>query len=117
MLFFMFSLAGLPPFMGFYAKLSVLQAVLGAGHIWLAVAAVMFSLIGAFYYLRVVKLMYFDTPSDSAPIVANNDMRVALSLNGVAILALGILPGALMNVCEGAINQSLQVFFKALTAG
>ncbi|MGZ3159142.1 MAG: NADH-quinone oxidoreductase subunit NuoN [Burkholderiaceae bacterium] len=116
MLFFMFSLAGLPPLMGFYAKLSVLQAVLGTGQIWLAVIAVLFSLIGSFYYLRVVKLMYFDAPTDTAPIVVSNDMRVALSINGVAALVLGIMPGALMTACETAIGQSLRVFVKALSS-
>ena len=107
MLILMFSLAGVPPMVGFYAKLSILQAVLAGGQIWLAIVAVMFSLIGAFYYLRVVKLMYFDAPTDSAPIVATSDMRVTLSLNGIAIVALGILPGGLMAACESAIGQSI----------
>ncbi|QAU34695.1 NADH-quinone oxidoreductase subunit NuoN [Janthinobacterium sp. 17J80-10] len=107
MLMLMFSLAGVPPMVGFYAKLSILQAVLASGQIWLAIFAVMASLIGAFYYLRVVKLMYFDAPVDTAPIVATNDMRFTLSLNGAAMLVLGILPGGLMAICESAIGQSI----------
>ncbi len=107
MLLLMFSMAGIPPTVGFYAKLSVLQAVVEAGLIWLAVVAVLFSLIGAYYYLRIVKLMYFDEPVQSAPIEASSDMRMALSVNGLAILILGILPGPLMNVCAIAIQASL----------
>jgi len=107
MLLLMFSLAGIPPMMGFYAKLSVLQAVLGSGQVWLAVFAVMLSLIGAFYYLRVVKLMYFDEPVDFAPIVVNRDMRVALSINGAAVLLLGLVPGPLMDACASAIVKTL----------
>ena len=107
MLLIMFSLAGVPPTVGFYAKLSVLQAVVDAGEVWLAVVAVMFALIGAFYYLRVVKLMYFDEPKDLSPIVPNLDMSVVLSVNGLAVLALGILPGPLMSVCKIAMVKSL----------
>jgi len=107
MLLLMFSMAGIPPTVGFYAKLSVLQAVVEADLIWLAVVAVLFSLIGAFYYLRIVKLMYFDEPVQSAPIEASSYMRMALSVNGLAILVLGILPGPLMNVCAIAIQASL----------
>jgi NADH-quinone oxidoreductase subunit N len=104
MLLLMFSLAGVPPTVGFYAKLSVLQAVLGAGHVWLAVVAVMFALVGAFYYLRVVKLMYFDEPHETDAIEARLDMRVLLSANGIAVLALGILPQPLMQLCFYAIK-------------
>ncbi len=107
MLLLMFSMAGIPPTVGFYAKLSVLQAVVEAGQVWLAVVAVLFSLIGAFYYLRVVKLMYFDEPLQTAPIEAPGDMRLALSLNGLGILVLGILPGPLMSVCMIAVQSSL----------
>ena len=107
MLLLMFSLAGVPPTVGFYAKLAVLQSVLAINGVWLAVVAVMFSLIGAFYYLRVVKLMYFDAPTDMTPIVAKGDMRLALSLNGVAVVALGILPGALLDACKSAVGQSI----------
>jgi NADH-quinone oxidoreductase subunit N len=96
MLLLMFSMAGVPPTAGFYAKLSVVQSTIAAGQVWLAVVAVLFSLIGAFYYLRVVKLMYFDEPKDTAPIVADWDMRVLLSANGLAVLALGLAPQSLM---------------------
>ena len=106
MLLLMFSMAGVPPTVGFYAKLSVLQAVVEIGYVWLAVVAVLFSLIGAFYYLRIVKLMYFDTPHDTAPIVASPDSRVIMSANGLAVLALGIMPQPLMAVCVHAIGAS-----------
>ncbi|MCG6874895.1 MAG: NADH-quinone oxidoreductase subunit NuoN [Betaproteobacteria bacterium] len=106
MLVVMFSLAGIPPTVGFYAKLAVLQSVLAAGHVWLAVVAVIFSLIGAFYYLRVVKLMYFDVPEDSSPIEPAIDMSVLLSANGLAVLFLGIAPQPLMALCLHAIEQS-----------
>jgi NADH-quinone oxidoreductase subunit N len=107
MLILMFSLTGIPPTVGFYAKLAVLQAVLGTGQVWLAVVSVLLSLIGAFYYLRVVKAMYFDDPVDESQISVSNDMRVTLSLNGVAILVLGILPGPLMLACGTAIVKTL----------
>lgn len=107
MLIIMFSLAGVPPTVGFYAKLSVLQAVMNAGHTWLAVVAVMFSLIGAFYYLRVVRLMYFDKPTDTHAIKPEGDMAVLMSANGLGLLALGILPQPLMALCVYAIQQSL----------
>lgn len=107
MLLLMFSLAGLPPMVGFYAKVMVLQALLGTGQIWLTVVAVMLSLVGAFYYLRVIKVMYFDEPLDTTPIVASGDMRVALSINGIAVLGLGLLPGPLMAACASAIVKTL----------
>jgi len=107
MLLVIFSLAGIPPTVGFYAKLSVLQAALEAGYLWLVVFAVMMSLIGAFYYLRIVRLMYFEEPRDTAVIVAAPDTRVLLSANGLAMLALGILPGPLMAWCVRAVQQSL----------
>ena len=106
-LMLMFSLAGVPPVVGFYAKLSVLQAVLSTGQIWLAIVAVLFSLIGAFYYLRVVKVMYFDEPVDNSKIVANKDVTVALSINGAALLVLGLVPGPLMTACAAAIVKTL----------
>jgi NADH-quinone oxidoreductase subunit N len=93
--------------MGFYAKLSVLQAVLGTGQIWLAVLAVMLSLIGAFYYLRAIWLMYFEDAVDTSPIVVSKDMGVVLSINGIAVLVLGLMPGALMNACAVAIVKTL----------
>jgi NADH-quinone oxidoreductase subunit N len=107
MLLLMFSMAGVPPTVGFYAKLSVLQAVVEIGYVWLAVASVLFSLIGAFYYLRIVKLMYFDAPHDMAPITASSDTRVVMSVNGLAILALGIMPQPLMALCIHAIQASI----------
>jgi NADH-quinone oxidoreductase subunit N len=103
----MFSMAGIPFFIGFFAKFSVLQAVVAAGYIWLAILAVVMSLIGAFYYLRVVKLMFFDEPADTAPITATLDMRVLLSLNGVAIAALGLMPQTLMSLCAYSLLGSL----------
>lgn len=106
MLLLMFSMAGIPPTVGFYAKLSVLQAVVQIGYVWLAVAAVVFSLVGAFYYLRIVKLMYFDEPHDTAPLAAGSDARLLMSANGLAVLALGILPQPLMAVCVHAIRMS-----------
>jgi NADH-quinone oxidoreductase subunit N len=101
------SLAGVPPMVGFYAKLSVLQALLASDQIWLAVVAVLFSLIGAYYYLRVVKFMYFDEPTDLATISVKKDMQVTLSLNGVAVVVLGLIPGPLMALCATAIARSL----------
>ena len=99
MLLLMFSLAGVPPTVGFYAKLAVLQAVLGAGRVWLAVVAVLFALIGAFYYIRIVKVMYFDEPGETSGIRARRDIGILLSANGLAMLALGILPQKLMEWC------------------
>jgi NADH-quinone oxidoreductase subunit N len=103
----MFSLAGIPPLMGFYAKLTVLGAVVDAHMTGLAVYAVIMSLIGAYYYLRIVKVMYFDEAADKSPIVANLDMRIVLSLNGAAALLLGILPSSLMAHCINAISKTL----------
>ena len=107
MLLVMVSMAGIPPTVGFYAKLSVLQAALQAGYLWLVVAAVLLSVIGAFYYLRIVKLMYFDEPTDTAPIQVHADMSVLLSANALAILALGILPQPLMALCANTIKNML----------
>jgi len=103
MLLLMFSLAGIPPTAGFYAKLAVLSAAVNAGQIWLAVAAVAFSLIGAFYYLRIVKLMYFDEPRDSHPVATRGSFRVVLSANGLAMLVFGLMPQPLMALCLAAI--------------
>ncbi|HYG55889.1 MAG TPA: NADH-quinone oxidoreductase subunit NuoN [Burkholderiales bacterium] len=105
MMVLMFSLAGLPPTAGFYAKLAVLSAAVSAGHIWLAVAAVAFSLIGAFYYLRIVKLMYFDDPVDTTPIASRPSMRVVLSANTLLLLIWGIFPGGLMALCFVAVGN------------
>lgn len=107
MMLLMFSMAGIPPTMGFWAKLFVLQAVLSVGYIWLAVVAVLFSFIGAFYYLRIVKLMYFDAPTDAAPIDPRADIRVLMSANGLAVLVFGLAPGSLLAICERAIQLSL----------
>jgi NADH-quinone oxidoreductase subunit N len=111
MLLLMFSLAGVPPTVGFYAKLVVLQALLGSGmstgFIWLAVLAVMLSLVAAYYYLRVVKTMYFDEPEDMTPIVATPDMRIALSANGLFVLVLGIVPQYLLALCANAMIAAL----------
>jgi NADH-quinone oxidoreductase subunit N len=111
MLLMMFSLAGIPPTMGFYAKFVVLQALLGngltSGMLWLAIVAIVFSLIGAFYYLRVVKTMYFDEPVDARPLVAAQDMRIALSVNGLAVLVLGIVPQYLLALCANAMLRTL----------
>jgi NADH-quinone oxidoreductase subunit N len=104
MMVLMLSLAGLPPTAGFYAKLAVLQAAVAAGQIWLAVAAVVFSLVGAFYYLRIVKLMYFDDPRDSAPLPRKGAFGALLSANGLALLFFGILPQPLMALCLVAIQ-------------
>jgi len=108
MLITMFSMAGVPPTIGFYAKFTVLQAALQAGHIWAVVFAVLMAVIGAFYYLRIVKLMYFDVPQDNSLIVAPIDMRVVLSINASALLLLGLMPQGLMNICAYAITHSLQ---------
>ncbi len=107
MLLLMFSMAGVPPTVGFYAKLSVLQAVINAGYVWLAVIAVLFSLIGAFYYLRLVKLMYFDASQDTAPIEPHGDVRMLMSANGLAMLVFGIMPEPLMALCIDSIQASL----------
>ncbi len=102
MLILMFSMAGVPPFLGFWAKLAVLQEVIAADLMWLAIVGVVFSVIGAFYYLRIVKLMYFDQPEDTSPLVGSLDTRLMLSLNSLAVLVLGLFPGALLAVCQAA---------------
>lgn len=107
MLMLMFSMAGVPFFIGFFAKFAVLQAVVAAGYLWLAIVAVLFSLIGAFYYLRVVKLMYFDAPVDETPIAAPLDMRILVSANGLAVALLGLFPQVLMSLCAYALLRSL----------
>ena len=104
MMVLMFSLAGLPPTAGFYAKLAVLSSAVQAGQLWLAVAAVILSLVGAFYYLRIVKLMYFDEPKETGPVPGHREMRVLLSFNALVLLVLGILPQGLMQLCYIAIN-------------
>ena len=106
----LFSMAGIPPLVGFYAKLSVLQALIASGsslYIGLAVFAVIMSLIGAFYYLRVVKVMYFDAPITATSVSAPLDVRVVLTINGALVLLLGILPGGLMALCADAVVRAL----------
>lgn len=104
MLLFMFSMAGVPPTIGFYAKLVVIQAAVGAGFYSLAVAAVLFSVIGAFYYLRVVKLMYFDAPVDAHPLRRSADLRWLLSVNGLTMILLTPWVGTLINLCQSSVR-------------
>jgi NADH-quinone oxidoreductase subunit N len=104
MLILMFSMAGVPPTVGFYAKWAVIMAVIDKGLIWLAVIAVLFSVIGAFYYLRVIKFMYFDNPIETASLNARSDLRWCMSANGLAVLGLGIFPGALMGLCMAVLS-------------
>jgi NADH-quinone oxidoreductase subunit N len=99
MLMLMFSMAGVPPFVGFWAKLAVIQAVLHVGALWLAVVAVALSVVGAYYYLRVVKLMYFDEPDERRALEGGRGLRLVLSMNGVAVLVLGLYPGLLLELC------------------
>jgi NADH-quinone oxidoreductase subunit N len=106
----LFSFAGIPPMVGFYAKLSVLQALMASGgalYTGLAIFAVMMSLVGAFYYLRLIKVMYFDNPLTASTVVASADVRVVLCLNGALVLVLGLAPGGLMALCEQSIRQML----------
>jgi NADH-quinone oxidoreductase subunit N len=106
----LFSLAGIPPLVGFYAKLAVLQALISSGqepYIWLAVFAVLMSLIGSFYYLRVVKVMYFDAPLTATTVSASTEVRVVLTINGALVLILGILPGGLMTLCAQSVLKML----------
>jgi NADH-quinone oxidoreductase subunit N len=107
MLVIVFSLAGIPPAVGFLAKLAVLQAAFEAGYGWLVVFAVLMSVVGAFYYLRLVKLMYMDEPAGEISIAPRLDMRILLSANAIAVLALGIVPAPLMDLCARAITASL----------
>jgi NADH-quinone oxidoreductase subunit N len=100
-------MAGIPFFIGFFAKFSVLLAAVKSGYVSVAVFAVMFSLIGAFYYLRVVKLMYFDQPTDTAPIDAPLDMRVLLSANGLAVALFGLFPDSIMMLCTTTLLRSM----------
>ncbi len=103
----MFSLAGVPPMMGFAAKFAVLQSVLATGAVWLTVFAVMFSLVGAFYYIRIVKVMWFDEASDNTPLAVKGDNGFVLALNGVAVVVLGMIPGPLLNACMAAMSKTL----------
>ena len=106
MLLCMFSFAGVPPLVGFYGKLSVFQAVVNVDLFWLAVVGIFFAVVGAFYYLRVVKVMYFDEPPGTGKIHVPKDMAVVLGINGVLVLLLGILPGPLMDWCMSAVQRA-----------
>jgi NADH-quinone oxidoreductase subunit N len=102
MMLILFSMAGVPPTVGFFAKLFVLEAVVSIDLVWLAAVAVFFSIIGAFYYIRAVKVMYFDSPIDDTPLVASMDTRVMMSINGLAMLGFGLFPAALLGACQAA---------------
>ena len=104
MLILMFSMAGVPPFIGFWAKWFVIKEVIATGHLWVAALAVIFSVVGAYYYLRIVKLMFFDKPAQMTAIKSSREMRLVLSLNGLAILILGFMPGFLMTLCIEAMG-------------
>jgi NADH-quinone oxidoreductase subunit N len=107
MMIVMLSMAGIPPTLGFYAKFTVLQAAFEAGYMWLVVFAVLMAVIGAFYYLRVIKLMYFDEPVDHHPIQAPLDMRIVLGVNALALLVIGLMPQKLIDLCIYAMTKSL----------
>jgi NADH-quinone oxidoreductase subunit N len=104
MLILMFSMAGVPPLAGFWAKWFVIKEIVAMGYVWLAALAVVFSVIGAFYYLRVIKLMYFDEPDNMVAIKSSQEMRLVLSMNGILVLLLGFMPGMLMSLCISAIT-------------
>ncbi len=104
MLLLMFSMAGIPPTVGFYAKLSVIQALIDGQLIWLAVVAVLFAVIGAYYYLRIIKLMYFDPPETEAPIKAGIDMRILMGINGLAMVLVIPWVGVILDLCAKAID-------------
>lgn len=106
MLLLMFSMAGVPPTVGFFAKMFVLEAVISVNLLWLALVGVFFSIIGIYYYLRIVKLMYFDKPVDNTPLTAGLDTRIALSVNGLMMLALGMFPAAILSLCAAAIGSA-----------
>ncbi|MFC1664324.1 NADH-quinone oxidoreductase subunit NuoN [Pseudomonadota bacterium] len=105
MLLLMFSMAGVPPTVGFYAKLSVIQALIDVNLVWLAVVAVLFAVIGAYYYLRIIKLMYFDEPQDENPIKAPLDLRLAISVNGLAVIVIMPWVGWLFDICQESIKS------------
>jgi NADH-quinone oxidoreductase subunit N len=105
-LLILFSMAGIPPTAGFYAKFAVIEAVVQGGFVWAAVFMVVMSVVGAFYYLRIIKIMYFDKPQEQPPIEADMDIRVLVSANGLLMILLGIFPGILMSVCDLALVAS-----------
>ena len=103
MLLLLFSMAGVPPTVGFFAKLGLLEALVQANYVWLAVLALVFAIIGAYYYLRVVMLMYFEEPTEDTPVMPvglSTNMLVVISLNGSAALLLGLLPSTLIDLCR-----------------
>lgn len=104
MLLIMFSMAGIPPMVGFFAKLGVLQALITVHLVWLATLALVFAIIGAYYYLNVVKVMYFEEPEITTPVVTPLDLRLAISVNGLILLVLGVFPSELINVCRAAFS-------------
>ena len=104
MMMVMLSMAGVPPFVGFYAKLVVLSSVLDAGLVWLAVAGVMFAVVGAFYYVRIIWYMYFTEPKEASGLQVPNDLRLVLSANVLGLLALGLFPGALLELCSRVLS-------------
>ena len=104
MLILMFSMAGVPPLIGFWAKWFVILEIISMGYVWLAAVAVIFSVIGAFYYLRIIKLMFFDEPDSMLAIKSSKEMRYVLSINGILVLLLGFMPGTLMTICISAIT-------------
>ncbi len=101
MLILMFSMAGVPPLVGFIAKLGILNALVAVHLTWVAVVAIIFSVVGAYYYIRVVKVMYFDQPLEAEPIIYPRDSKIAISFNSLAILVLGVFPGGLYALCQG----------------
>ncbi|MEO7775348.1 MAG: NADH-quinone oxidoreductase subunit NuoN [Steroidobacteraceae bacterium] len=105
MLMLMFSTAGVPPFVGFWAKLGIIQALLSSGHVWLAAIAVFFSVIGAFYYLRIVWVMYFDSPDGLPGALRRAPLRLILGINALVVLVLGLLPDKLLQVCAAVIGS------------
>jgi NADH-quinone oxidoreductase subunit N len=104
MMMLMFSTAGVPPFVGFWAKLRIFQELWATNHLWLVIIAAAASVVGAFYYLRVVKLMYFDAPTDLPATERETGVRFALGLNAAAVLVLGLLPGPLLDLCARLIR-------------
>ena len=100
MLLLMFSFAGIPPTVGFFAKFFILKSIIDIGYLWLAAVALFFAILGAFYYIRIVKVMYFDPAVDATPVAYHRNMQVAISVNGLAILVLGLIPGSLIAWCQ-----------------
>ena len=98
----LFSMAGVPPTVGFFSKLFVLESIVSVDMVWLAASAVFFSIIGAYYYLRAIKMMYFDKPTDNSSFEISMDSNIALSINGLSLLGFGLFPAVLFNLCRAA---------------